>query len=299
MLSLPKRSNWAFLFIFVIIFSSCSSTRKLAISAATSYLDTIPFSKNSNGHIVIPLKVNGFSKLFIFDTGASKCVVVDSSIKKTNNKILIRDIHGKLTIENSGKIDSLKISRTLYKDVYSIPKRLPAIFKIDGLLGYNVIAASNWQITPQSLLVSSKPFLIQSKVSIPFFENGGAMHAKISFNNAKSETYLIDSGSDFDIKITEGFYRRNQGLFQTDSVHQNRIASYGANGGQSLGIKTLKCNIIFEGMRIPNVNISVVKGVGNSLGMAFFNRFKEVAINSSTKQICFGQLKSDTRKKVD
>ena len=140
-------------------------------------------------------------------------------------------------------------------------------------------------------MVSNEPFFIQPKVTLPIFEENGSMHVSISFNTKKAETFLIDYGGDFDIELSERFYNRNKGLFPPNSTKQSNQKVYGFNGGKNQNVQKLNCNIDFEGVQIPNVNITVKKGIQNRLGMAFLNRFKTIAINCSNKEMSFGELK--------
>jgi predicted aspartyl protease len=72
-----------------------------------NFRDTIPFSKRLSGHLIIPVKINNVNRELIFDTGASKCVLPENSIRKSGKRQIIRDTHGKLTFKKLGLIDNL------------------------------------------------------------------------------------------------------------------------------------------------------------------------------------------------
>jgi hypothetical protein len=277
--------------LLLVLFSSCASVSKTALLEKASYRDTIPFSIGRYGHLVIPTKVNGVNKILIFDTGAFISMLSPNSAKKSKKKKLVRNTFGKHTLENLLDIDSIEISDMVYKRTYAIPNTLPPVFEADGLLGYNVIKASNWQISPKLIVVSNEAFFIQPKVTLPLFEKNEALHLNISLNNKKAEAFLIDYGGDFDIELSERFYNRNKGIFTSNSISQNSQKTYGFNGSKNQQVQKLNCSIDFEGVKIENVNITVKKGIKNRLGMAFLNRFKTIAINNSKKEMSFGELK--------
>ena len=140
-------------------------------------------------------------------------------------------------------------------------------------------------------MVSSQPFSIQPKVTLPLFEKNGSMHLKISFNEKKAETFLIDYGGQFDIELSQRFYNKNKASFPFASKNQSKAETYGLNGSRSQEVRNLKCNIDLEGVNIPNVNITIRKGIKNRLGLTFLSRFKKVAINSSIQEMSFGESK--------
>lgn len=276
--------------ILLVLFSSCASVlSKTATPISNSYRDTISFFKGRYGHIVIPAKVDGVPRKLTFDSGASGCFLPENSIKKSNKKCFVRDIHGKITRNNLGEIDCLWISKTGYKNAYAVPHTFPAINEIEGLIGFNIIKASNWQISSKMIVVSHQPFFIQPKVILPFVERSNILKLKISLNKTLNN-YIIDYGGDYDLELSEKFYNKYKTSFPSSSIKKSIQKSYGLNGSKDQKVQQLNCDINFEGLQIQNVNVTVRKGIPNRLGMTFLNRFKNIAINSTNKEMCFSEL---------
>ncbi len=127
-----------------------------------AFQDTIPF-RNDLGLIIIPMIFNGEEKQLAFDTGAQYTVSyswAEKSLKKTRRVITINSSSGlksKMRFYKSGKVElgSRKISG--HKILNAPENDIFSCYKVDGILGVDIIKEFNWVIDYKNQILIMYP----------------------------------------------------------------------------------------------------------------------------------------------
>jgi len=163
-----------------------------------------------------------------------------------------------------------------------------------GLLGNNVIKASDWLVENDKIVFSNHPIEINSKLSLSFFYYGAnRLHTNFEINGCSIDTCLIDYGGLFDMELPISSYEKIKEHIQINSLNNELGSSMGLHGKETYSQTIVNCNIDFNGLKIDSVNINIKERSEKRVGLIFMKRFKQVAINNSTLKIEFGELKED------
>ncbi|MDT7831280.1 aspartyl protease family protein [Flavobacteriaceae bacterium S356] len=133
----------SFIFLFVISFWGATY--------AQSFQDTIPF-RNDLGLIIIPITFNGVEKQFAFDTGAEHTVAygwAKETLKRTNKTITINSSSGlksRMRFYKSGTIELGSRKITGHRILNTKNNSIFSCYRIDGILGVDIIKKLNWSI---------------------------------------------------------------------------------------------------------------------------------------------------------
>lgn len=136
----------SFLFLFVVLFWE--------VTYVQSFQDTIPF-RNDLGLIIIPITFNGVEKQFAFDTGAQHTVAygwAKETLKRTNKTITINSSSGlksKMRFYKSGTIELGSRKITGHRILNAKKNDIFSCYRIDGILGVDIIKKLNWDIDYQ------------------------------------------------------------------------------------------------------------------------------------------------------
>jgi len=285
------------LLLITFLFISCSKTINYFRTGkfiASNYKDTIAIDP-SNPYIIIPVEVNNNQRNLIFDTGADLVCFTPDSIQSKRH-INVFDSNGKSQLKEIQFLQSLDIGDQNIKNVYAFEMEFPEVFNCfgKGLLGNNVIKASDWLVENDKIVFSNHPIEINSKLSLSFFYYGAnRLHTNFEINGCSIDTCLIDYGGLFDMELPISSYEKIKEHIQINSLNNELGSSMGLHGKETYSQTIVNCNIDFNGLKIDSVNINIKERSEKRVGLIFMKRFKQVAINNSTLKIEFGELKED------
>ena len=102
--------------------------------------------------VIIPVKIDGDTYRFLFDTGAQTTLITENLVNKLTSqklgKINVTDSQYKTKKLKAFKINKLSIGEVTYSEIGVIANDFSgSVFEcmgIDGELGMNVISLSNW-----------------------------------------------------------------------------------------------------------------------------------------------------------
>lgn len=300
----------AYFILFVLFFSSISlntlaqkENYKLIDTPRISYLSTIgndsivslPIVYKKDGVILFTVTIDGKEYVFVFDTGATTCLISkeisinDSSVKT----ITYQDGFG-----NENKADlvlkNYKIGNSSFNNIPTIVSDLKLLnelgcIKIDGIIGANLINLCNWQIDPQKQIISfSKlPFKSStdnsSKLKLEYTSNG-LPHIKLSYDEIPFYA-LVDFGFAGYLNLNKAFLKKSKKI--------KKIKTIKGMGSHSLSVSneikgnifhtTLDTLIFSDNLKFPNIPINFDE-VGPILGSSFFNRFVTI-LNAPSKEL--------------
>lgn len=186
----------SFIFFIVILFGEIAYTQ--------SFQDTIPF-RNDLGLIIIPITFNGVEKQFAFDTGAEHTVAygwAKETLKKTNKTITIHSSSGlksNMRFYKSGTVELGSRKITKHRILNAKKNGIFSCYRIDGILGVDIIKKLNWSIDYQNkrLIMYPSNYVPQHiknmhKLDFDFQSNRPYVYLKGKANRLK---FLLDTGA--------------------------------------------------------------------------------------------------------
>ncbi len=148
--------NTFFFLISILLFQIVNAQKQKV------YQDTIPF-RNDLGIIIIPITFNGEVKEFAFDTGAQYSVAygwAKEALKRTSKTMTINSSSGlksKMRFYKSGTIE-LGSRKIRGHRILNAPKNdIFSCYKVDGILGVDIIKALNWTIDYKNKILIMYP----------------------------------------------------------------------------------------------------------------------------------------------
>ncbi|MDY8136104.1 aspartyl protease family protein [Aquimarina sp. 2201CG5-10] len=263
--------------LFTLIF--CSTY----LTAQRRYNDTIPF-RNDLGLIIIPIQFNGQEKQFAFDTGASQTLGyswVKKELRSTGRTEKVTSSSKSVTKLRYYKSDSVNLGSvriTKHRILRAKDSDIFTCFKVDGILGMDIISHFNWTINyPEKYVVmhnsdyfppnlkqlhplelkykNNRPYIyIQLKdKKIKFLMDTGATDSDISnkaypFVIKESNNQYVEYGAFFDFngkinKTKSSVFQLNN--MKSDGVSINGIFDTGGNKSSKIGNSLWKGNTLF------------------------------------------------------
>ncbi|MCB0704534.1 MAG: aspartyl protease family protein [Saprospiraceae bacterium] len=241
--------NRIFIYLLLLLSSSaCKSIRISKLFQAGSisqefFLEEIPFELVS-GLIVLEVGIQGESYRMIFDTGAPN-VISSELAQKLKLPILLEsqvtDSQGGRQSLPYSKLDSLYIGNLHFLDFGAIVadwSKVPqlACFKVDGLIGANLMRQAFWQIDYEKLVIrisSDLPHLklTPDTLSIPFTTtNQGTPHIDLKVGNQTFKGLTLDLGGNLDVKFSNQMLSRLKSEIELESIRGEGYGSAGIYG---------------------------------------------------------------------
>lgn len=194
-----KVSKIISLITIILFISSCSTSyfqKKGYVNPEEFYYKTKFTTKKSV--IILPVKINGIEKNFLFDTGADYNIIQrDTLIGTLENFDGATNREVKMGTEIT---KSIKIGNIDFVNTYSANTDLAGlkeqISNFGGLIGQSVILKANWLINypDKELEISNKNIADSSFQAIKIIRKDGAPYTYISIDD-KDYKVLIDFGS--------------------------------------------------------------------------------------------------------
>lgn len=204
---------------------------------AQSFQDTIPF-RNDLGLIIIPITFNGVEKQFAFDTGAEVTVAygwAKETLKRTRKTMTINSSSGlksKMRFYKSGTIELGSRKVTGHRILNARRNEIFSCYRIDGILGVDIIKKLNWNIDyEKKILIMYPSNYIPPKVQnmhaldFDFRSNRPYVYLKVKDNRLR---FLLDTGAGGSSNIS----KRNYTLTNINDYKQTSFytGSFDING---------------------------------------------------------------------
>jgi predicted aspartyl protease len=252
--------------------------------------DTIPFTLGKDNYIHLKGKINNSDTVdFLFDTGASSCVITSSLInQKVNLKIdgsaENGGSDGKAVVGTSSK-NTIEINDLKWENVsiLSIDYQKPSFDAILGWIAFeNKIIEIDYEknilIIHQSLPQLSSEY---SKLEFKLLEGIPYIKLKIIVNGKESETWFdFDTGSDGTLSIGQKFASENS---LNDIMKQiGKTKSVGSTGKEIISTLVMLPKLKigdFEMYQIPlNIQQLEIENVGynENIGNKILKRFNTI-----------------------
>lgn len=230
----------SFIFLFVIFF--------LGATYAQSFQDTIPF-RNDLGLIIIPITFNGVEKQFAFDTGAEITLAygwAKETLKRTNKTMTINSSSGlksKMRFYKSGTIELGSRKITGHRILNARRNDIFSCYRIDGVLGVDIIKKLNWSIDYENkrLIMYPSNYVPQHvknmhALDFDFPSNRPYVYLKVKENRLR---FLLDTGAGGSSNIS----KRNYTLSNINDYPQT---SFYTGGFDINGTLTASQPIVFQ-----------------------------------------------------
>ncbi len=235
--------------------------------------------------LILPFKIDGETKNFIFDTGADYSLIQRDSLVGKKGKFagaskrkmeLGNEIIASLKI---GDID-FKNTIALNGDLEGLKSKIP---NFGGLIGQPVIKKANWLIDypNKTLNISNKNFTATGFEGIPILKNQSAPYTYISINGVKHKV-IIDLGSSSEFNLPEDSKLAKE-LIRDYNFTSNERERYTLGGMQTTKEQVGIIPVIKLGnLEFKNVNTSINVSSQPRIGIAFFKDC-EIYIDNSNK----------------
>lgn len=264
-----------------------------------------------NEKIIIPVEIEGEQYRFLFDTGAPNFIT-----NNLYNRIKTNFIKPILVSDASNKKDSLRIVAIPQVSIGDVPfKNTSAIvtnkhsnflfdcFKIDGIIGSNLVQRSIVQILPitQTLILTDQKDKLSldkknsTKLKLYFYEKKPFIEIQLKGKQKGKDQVLLDTG----MKGLYSLSNRNLKVFEKRDIMIKKQTSEGIMGTGFLGAekRTKYHRIVIPEIKINNTSFknvtvettnSLNSRVGNELlkygtitidfknGKFYYNSFKKI-----------------------
>lgn len=204
---------------------------------AQKFQDTIPF-RDDLGLIIIPISFNGKVKEFAFDTGAQRTLAYEwpsEELKATRKQTTIVSSSGRRTrmkYYKSGTITLGSRKITGHRILNTPANEIFTCYKVDGILGVDIIKKLNWKID-----YKNKYLIMYPANFMPPELN--EMHAlAFDFNSNRPYVYLQRKSSRFQFLLDTGaggysnISKKNYNLVGIEDLPQEEVytGSYDVSG---------------------------------------------------------------------
>ena len=255
--------------IFYMLFLAIPSVVKAQIG------DTIKFNCVRN-LIVMPVKINGVERHFIFDTGAEKTVILDAisdnleivgsqKVSDSNNKtsklsiVLIK----KLTIGNIDVLD---------KKCITFRNSLFNCMGFEGIIGIDIIQKYDWIIDFKNQLLirhelNNNLFDAKNLIFADCYNKRQRPRIKLAFKNQETIDFLFDSGSSR-TDIEQGQVGKINDIITktTDDITE----VFGLNSSSTDSSKTIEMPVSLKNKEFKNKIFQTIKRGEAKIGNNFW-----------------------------
>jgi len=260
-----------------IMVFSCSITRKQekGYTSTNDFYHKISFS-TAKSVIVLPVKINGIEKNFLFDTGADYNLIQRDSLIGTTGSY---DGASKREMKMGNEITkSMKIGNIDFINTYSLNADLKGlkeqIVNFGGLIGQSIISKANWLVDypNKTLEISNKNLANDSFQTIEIKREHGAPYTYISINNTRYKV-VIDFGSSSDFNLPKESKLAKQ-LLKEYSFSERQRDRYTIGGLQNVTEKIGSVPLIKLGnLEFKNVETTINTSSQPRIGIGFFKNY--------------------------
>jgi hypothetical protein len=223
--------------------------------------------------IILPFELNGITKNFLFDTGASFSLIQrDSTIGRTGNYDGASKRKMKLGNEY---VKSMKLGNVEFKNTYAgngnligLKEQIP---NFGGIIGQPIINKANWLIDypNRKLRISNANLVDETFKTIQIKREQGSPFTYIAINGIKYKV-IIDFGSSSEFNLPKDSKLAKKLLGQYD-FNDNERDRYTLGGLQKIKEKVGIVPLVKLGnMEFKNVNTTINVSSQPRIGIGFF-----------------------------
>lgn len=269
-----------------------------------NYYTIIPY-QFVNGKIIIPVSVEGKTYQFLFDTGAPNLIsseLLKSLQTKTIDSVFVTDANSKGKKMAVVTIPNLKIGDVNFENTSSLVYEykeniLFDCFKIEGIIGSNMLRESIVQILPKENLIqitnNKKRLLFTPKNSVKLSLIGGQsspyIWIKLQGKKIGKEQVLVDTGM-------SGFYDlalKHHDILKRENIYNMVSAGIGSKSISLFGNadKHEQFRILMPSMKInkttfENILVETTSDNNSRIGSDIFH-YGNVTIDFKHKRFYF------------
>ncbi|SNZ00558.1 hypothetical protein [Flagellimonas pacifica] len=266
-----------FIVCLLLIISSCSVTKKqnLGTVAPNNFYHKTTFT-TAKSVIVLPFKINGVEKNFLFDTGADYNLIQrDSLMGSTGNfsGATNRKMKMGTEITKSMKIGSVDFNNTfgVNADLKGLKEQ---ITNFGGLIGQPIISKANWLINypNKTIKISNRDLSDSSFYTLNISRKDGAPYTYITIDDIKHKV-LIDFGSSSDFNLPKDSKLAEQLLEKGDFTNRQR-ERYTIGGLQKISEKFgVIPHIKIGNLEFRNIETTINTSSQPRIGIGFFKDY--------------------------
>ncbi len=272
-------------FLILIICFSCSTVSPFTQGNANpeNFHSIITFT-TAKSLIIIPCKLNGDLKNFIFDTGAQVTTIQRDSI--FGEIITVRGGSNRTQENGSETLKSLKIGNVDFINTFAtngnevyLKKKIP---NYGGTLGRTIIDKANWLINypNKTIEISDKDLIDESYSNLPLVKSSSTPYTIVEIDN-KEYRAIIDLGSTSIFNVPQDTELAKE-LLKKYVFVENKRERYTVGGNQTITelIGTVPL-LTIGNINFKNVVVNINQSSQIRLGMAFFKDYLIYIDNSN------------------
>lgn len=272
-----RSSRSIILLSIFILLTGCSITnlqQKGSVENKEFYY-SMKFS-TAKGLVVIPAKIDGKQKNFIFDTGADLSLIQRDTFKGNTSKI--KGASKRKVELGKELVESIEIGTINFRDTYAWNGPLKGlkeqINNFGGIIGQPVISKANWLINYPSkqLEISNENLVDNSYQNIKINRKDGNPYTYLTLKGIKYEV-VIDLGSTSILNIPKDSQLAKE-ILNTYTFRERKRERYTLGGNQTITEKIGTLPLV----KLGNIEfIDVETTINNSsqmrIGIRFFEEY--------------------------
>lgn len=191
-------------------------------------IESSPIIYQKNSLVFLKVIINRNEYLFLFDTGASICMV---SEEIASQSAVQNTIHFSDEFENKSKanvvLQNIQIGNSSFNNIVCVVNDMKILttlgcVKIDGIIGANLINLCNWKIDPVKNLLSfskstfKKQEISECELEIRYTGNGLPL-IKLNYDNTEFYT-LIDFGFSDYLELNNDILKKSKKIRKTNLI---------------------------------------------------------------------------------
>jgi hypothetical protein len=266
-------------FILVLIFLTigCSvtklQTRGNVVPQNFHYKTQFTTSKSL---VILPAKLNGVAKNYLFDTGAQLTLIQTDTVLENTAEVTgasKRKVNlglGNIESFQIGEMNFQKIN-ALHGDLVGLKEQIP---NFGGIIGQSIISKANWLIDyPNSNLeISNKDITDSTFQRIEIVRKNGSPYTFINING-KNYKAIIDLGASKALSIPEGSKLAEE-ILKNFAFEEIEKESYTIGGNQTIKKQVGILPIVKLGnLEITNVQTDIKLTSEIRIGISFFKEY--------------------------
>ncbi|GAA5021942.1 hypothetical protein GCM10011506_01910 [Marivirga lumbricoides] len=227
--------------------------------------------------LVLPFKINGVEKNFLFDTGAELCIIQRDSVK--GEAAVVSGASGNSSASGTEVVKSLKFGDVNFVNIFALNTNMAGIQEqisnFGGLIGQSVINKANWLIDypEKTIEVSNRDLSDNTFETLNITFKNSRPYTFISIEG-KKEKVMLDFGSSRKFIVPENTELAKTLLSRYEFKDQSRLKS---NMGKSETVieKTAILPLIKLGsIDFKNVEVTVGNSKNMRIGISFFEDYQ-------------------------
>ena len=280
--------------LFLINGCSITKLQKNGDIESNKFHYSMDFS-TAKGLVLIPAKIDGEQKNFLFDTGADLTVIQRATLKGDISKIKGAS---KRKMELGKEIvESIEIGTINFRNTYAWNGDMKGlkeqINNFGGIIGQPIISKANWLINYplKKIEISNENLADNSFQSIEIKRKGGVPYTYITLNGTKYKV-VIDLGSTSLFNIPKDS-KLGKEILSTYNFRNNERERYTLGGNQTIKEKIGVLPLIRLGnIEFENVETTVNNSSQLRIGMRFFEKC-EIYIDNINDKYKIKKLDND------